>query len=98
MNIGTVTVQEAMIDSTWCGRSRPLQNRTEIADMLRGLNKCRRVKGSAVARAGARQREGATESGRSTTARQEIRPKNIQRLKGNKKTGRPEELGAVQFL
>lgn len=45
----------AMIDSTWCGHSRPLQSRTEIAGMLQVLNKCRRVKGSAVTGAGKRQ-------------------------------------------
>lgn len=64
MNISTVTVQEAVIDSTWCGHSRPLRNRTEIAGVLHVLNKCRRVKGSAVTGAGMRQREGATKSGR----------------------------------
>lgn len=69
MNISTVTVQEAMIDSTWCGHSKPLQNRTEIASMLQVLNKCRRVKGSAVTRAGMRQREGATESGQGSITR-----------------------------
>lgn len=60
MSISTVNVQEAVIDSTWCGHSRPLQNRTEIAGMLQVLNRCRRVKGSAVSRVGMRRREGAS--------------------------------------
>lgn len=64
MNITTMTLQEAMIDSAWCRDSGPLQSRTEIADMLLVLNKCRRVKGSAVTGAGMRQGERATESGR----------------------------------
>lgn len=54
MNVSTVTVQEVVIDSGWCGHSRPLQNRTEIASVLPVLNKCRRVKGSAVTGAGIR--------------------------------------------
>lgn len=101
MNISTVTVQEAVIDSTWCGHSRPLQNRTEIADMLRVLNKCRRVKGSAVTRARTRQREGASEIGRGSITRH--KPKGTQtethsqRLKENKKTGRSEGTGSCSF-
>ncbi len=52
-----------------CRHSRPLQNRTEIASMLKVRNKCRRVTRSAVTRAGMRQREGATERGRGTVLR-----------------------------
>lgn len=69
MNISTMTVQEAVIDSTWCGYSKPLQNRTEIASELQVRNRCRRVKGSAVTGAGMRQRRGATESGRGSISR-----------------------------
>lgn len=69
MNISTVTVQIAEIDSTWCGHSRPLQNRTEIASKLQVLNTCRWVKGSAVTGAGMRQREGANERGRGSIIR-----------------------------
>lgn len=54
MNISAVTVREAVIDSAWCGQSRPLQSGTEIASVLPVLNECRRVKGSAVTGAGRR--------------------------------------------
>lgn len=54
MRLSTVTVREAVIDSAWCGQSRPLQSRTEIASMLPVLNERKRVKGSAVTGAGRR--------------------------------------------
>lgn len=98
MNISRVTLQRVVIDSNWCGRSRTtLHRRTEIAGMLQVLNKCRRVKGSAVTRAGVTQREGATESGRPhyqtkpTGHKIEI---HSHRFTGSKKTGRTEGTGS----
>lgn len=75
-----VTVQDAVIDSTWCGHDRPLQSRTEIADMVQVLNNCRRVKGSAVTGAEMRQRERererlcAAEAAKPDSKQVEIRP------------------------
>lgn len=90
-----MTLQEAMIDSTWCRHSKGHSgNWTEIAAVLRVLNKCGRVKGSAVTRVGMKLREGATESGRCTTARREIRPEH---MRANKKTGRSKERGNCSF-
>lgn len=54
MSSSAVTVREAVIDSAWCGQSRPLRSRTEIASMLPVLNERKRVKGSAVTGAGRR--------------------------------------------
>lgn len=84
-----------MIDSTWCRHSKGHSgNWTEIAAVLRVLIKCGRVKGSAVTRVGMKLREGATESGRRTTARREIRPEH---MRANKKTGRSKERGNCSF-
>lgn len=82
--------------------SRTLQNRTEIASKQQVLNKCRRVKGSAVTGVRMRQREGATESGRGSITRHKPTGNRTEQIhkywKKIRRQAGQKELGAVHFL